>query len=187
MNKSNKLIFFIVSISIFWSSVYFMGFATENIVTDNFFVFVKAEYCNKTENIIEDIDNEHITYVRELTNPKDYDEPYTPMLLVVVDKAPDSFEKAQKYFQDKEYLFEIRYNVYVGSENFALSGDVDNDGVITASDARFALRCAVGLEEYTYEMLALMDMNWDNSVTAYDARAILRLSVGLTIWVFRKR
>lgn len=179
MNKLRKLIFFVVSISMIFCSVSFTGFAKEDVVKNYFFVFVKAEYCDEIDKVIDSIDCEYITSVRELTNHEDYTEPYTPMLLVWVNNNTDSFEKAQEYFQDKEYLFEIRYDVYVGSENFALSGDVDNDGVITASDARFTLRCAVGLEEYTYEMLVAMDMNLDNSVTAYDARAILRLSVGL--------
>ncbi len=55
----------------------------------------------------------------------------------------------------------------------------DKDGCITAKDARFVLRCSVGLEEYTDEALKAMDMNSDNSVTASDARCILRIFVGL--------
>ena len=64
----------------------------------------------------------------------------------------------------------------------ALAGDVDGDGVLTASDARLALRASVGLESYypgSYEFEAA---NTDNSgsVTAADARAILRAAVGIS-------
>ncbi len=60
-------------------------------------------------------------------------------------------------------------------------GDVDGDGSITASDARLALRCAVGLEGYAKtspEFLAA-DVDFDETVTAGDARSILRAAVGL--------
>lgn len=60
-------------------------------------------------------------------------------------------------------------------------GDVDNDGDITASDARLALRRAVDLETYpvgSREFLAC-DVDKDNLVTAADARVILRAAVGL--------
>ena len=60
-------------------------------------------------------------------------------------------------------------------------GDVDNDGKITASDARLALRRAVNLETFeegTREFLAC-DVTKDNKVAADDARVILRAAVGL--------
>lgn len=60
-------------------------------------------------------------------------------------------------------------------------GDVDADKDITASDARLALRRAVGLEKYaegSAEFLAC-DVTKDGSVTAEDARIILRIAVKL--------
>ena len=63
----------------------------------------------------------------------------------------------------------------------ATPGDVDADGKVTASDARLALRCAVGLEEYasgSAQFLAC-DVDRDDRVTASDARLILRAAVGL--------
>ena len=62
-----------------------------------------------------------------------------------------------------------------------LLGDVDKDGKITASDARLALRAAVGLEDYaagSAEFLAA-DVDRDEKLTASDARSILRAAVGL--------
>ena len=60
-------------------------------------------------------------------------------------------------------------------------GDVDNDGKVTAGDARLALRAAVGLESYaegSAEFKAA-DADHDNKLTASDARLILRAAVGL--------
>ena len=68
----------------------------------------------------------------------------------------------------------------VSAANYRL-GDVDNDGAVTAADARLALRKSVGLEYFvagSREFLAC-DVDCDNTVTAADARVILRVSVGL--------
>ena len=62
-----------------------------------------------------------------------------------------------------------------------MPGDVDLDASVTSSDARLALRRAVGLENYkedSTEYLAA-DVDMDGSVTAADARLILRAAVGL--------
>lgn len=62
-----------------------------------------------------------------------------------------------------------------------IAGDPDNDFVVTASDARFALRLSVGLEECEKEsdQFKACDADGDGTVTAADARIILRVSVGL--------
>ena len=60
-----------------------------------------------------------------------------------------------------------------------LGGDVDNDGTITASDARFVLRTSVGLEKVNQTQALIADVDFDNMITASDARLILRMSVGL--------
>ena len=62
-----------------------------------------------------------------------------------------------------------------------LPGDVDNDGRITAADARLALRRAVDLETYaegTPDFIAC-DIDKDGKATAGDARIILRIAVDL--------
>ena len=65
----------------------------------------------------------------------------------------------------------------------SLPGDVDNSGHIDSSDARTALRAAVGLEEYSESSkeFIVLDINSDGEITADDARLILRISVGLPI------
>lgn len=63
----------------------------------------------------------------------------------------------------------------------AEKGDVDGDGSITASDARIALRMAVGLDTVTDELKLLADYDESGTVDASDARILLRLSVGLSV------
>ena len=58
-------------------------------------------------------------------------------------------------------------------------GDVDRDGKVTASDARLALRAAVGLETFDDETTDIADADRDEKITASDARLILRAAVGL--------
>ncbi|MCH5198775.1 MAG: hypothetical protein J1E34_07710, partial [Oscillospiraceae bacterium] len=62
-----------------------------------------------------------------------------------------------------------------------IAGDTDNDFEVTAADARFTLRLAVGLEECNKDsdQFKAADADGDGTVTASDARAILRVSVGL--------
>ena len=60
-----------------------------------------------------------------------------------------------------------------------IKGDIDGDGKVTASDARLALRAAVGLEVLDAEQIEAGDMDDDGKITSSDARDILRKSVGL--------
>lgn len=58
-------------------------------------------------------------------------------------------------------------------------GDVNGDAVITAADARLALRYSAQLEVLLPVQLTAADVNSDNTVTASDARTILRISANL--------
>ena len=58
-------------------------------------------------------------------------------------------------------------------------GDFDENGYVNATDARFILRRAVGLDEYIYMPLFYCDMDYDGEITAADARLVLRTAVGL--------
>ena len=60
-----------------------------------------------------------------------------------------------------------------------VTGDVNGDGKLTASDARAALRMSAKLETYTPEQFAAADVNGDGKLTASDARIILRVSAKL--------
>lgn len=58
-------------------------------------------------------------------------------------------------------------------------GDVDENGTLTAADARLALRASVGLENLTPAQITAADADFSGDITAADARLILRASVGL--------
>ncbi len=57
--------------------------------------------------------------------------------------------------------------------------DANMNGSISAADARFLLRCSVGLETANAVQRYLGDINKDNVISAADARSALRRSVGL--------
>lgn len=83
-----------------------------------------------------------------------------------------------KWISEKEVENALRAEreKYMVEKHF---GDIDNDGKITAADARFVLRYSVGLEEFSYELLKRVDYYNTDTVTALNARTTLRLSVGL--------
>ena len=59
-------------------------------------------------------------------------------------------------------------------------GDADSDGETTVADARFALRCSVGLEKEINPQAKLAVKCTDGAdITPSDARMLLRISVGL--------
>ena len=74
-------------------------------------------------------------------------------------------------------------------ETYFTPGDIDNDGTVTAADARIALRASVGIftdGDKTYDFsessrtLLIADRDKNGAVEASDARSILRAAVGLT-------
>lgn len=67
------------------------------------------------------------------------------------------------------------------SANAYIPGDTDNDFIVTAADARFALRLSVELEKCDKgsDQYKASDADNDGTITASDARKILRVSVGL--------
>jgi uncharacterized protein YkwD len=65
------------------------------------------------------------------------------------------------------------------STSTAETGDINNDGKISASDARLVLRAAAKLEHFNSEQTQAADVNGDNKITASDARKILRVSAKL--------
>ncbi len=65
-----------------------------------------------------------------------------------------------------------------------LKGDINNDGQVTAIDARYILRYVVGLETLSDNQLKAADMDKNDSVTAIDARFILRQVAGLSNGIY---
>ncbi len=67
----------------------------------------------------------------------------------------------------------------VGCMEIVILGDVDGDGIITAGDARMALRASVGLDVLNAARQKAADTDTSNTIAASDAREILRAAVGL--------
>lgn len=63
--------------------------------------------------------------------------------------------------------------------SFALSGDVNTDGDVTAVDARLILRFSAGLGSFTDAEKDIADINRDGKANAIDARLALRISAKL--------
>ena len=63
--------------------------------------------------------------------------------------------------------------------NSSLPGDIDNNGKLTAADARLALRASVGLEDFPADSRSFTaaDVDRSGTITAADARLILRAVV----------
>lgn len=61
-----------------------------------------------------------------------------------------------------------------------LNGDVDNDGRVSASDARLTLRAGAGIEKLSPLAADAADVNGDGRITAKDARSILRYAARLS-------
>ncbi len=60
-------------------------------------------------------------------------------------------------------------------------GDLNNDGQITAVDARWALQAASGTRPLSDEQIQIADVNGDGQVTAVDARWILQAASGTRV------
>lgn len=70
--------------------------------------------------------------------------------------------------------------VFVSAESkTTYVGDVNDDGKVTASDARSILRHAARLELISDNLLSRADADKNNDVTAADARIVLRMAAGL--------
>lgn len=67
----------------------------------------------------------------------------------------------------------------VAEEPGYLKGDINEDGKVTAVDARIALRAALKLEQLTDQQIKAADIDKNGKVTAADARLIMRISLGL--------
>jgi|GEM_PF-5782952 len=77
----------------------------------------------------------------------------------------------------------LAFNVFVlirtNGSGAVLFGDVNGDGVISASDAVLAAQHAVGLITLTSSQITKADVSDDGSVTAYDAALIAERAAGL--------
>ena len=88
----------------------------------------------------------------------------------------------EELLKDRVILITYRCTVEITDFNFTPRwfGDINDDGYVTASDARLALRHAVDLEKINYSGDRIYaDVNFDGEINSADAREIMRLAVGL--------
>ena len=55
-------------------------------------------------------------------------------------------------------------------------GDINNDGKVSAIDARNVLQYVAGIKTFDSRQLKCADVNNDGKITAYDARMILQIA-----------
>ena len=85
-----------------------------------------------------------------------------------------------QYMSYSEYSQKLSPYTTPGDEfNEKKPGDVDLSGAVDSTDARAALRIAVGLDAATKEIKIIADVDGTGTVDATDARLILRYAVGL--------
>lgn len=93
------------------------------------------------------------------------------------------FENIKEVFVMKKFSFVIRIIAVVLclciTVSAAYFGDINNDGAITAADARTILRAAARIDVLDAEQKRLADANGDGHVNASDARTALRMSAKL--------
>ncbi len=70
-------------------------------------------------------------------------------------------------------------STYSNAEDDRVIGDADNNGKVTAADARIALRVSANLASIDPLSQGLIDLDGDGKVTAAEARKILRASARL--------
>lgn len=99
--------------------------------------------------------------------------------LLFNDSNTRQYAEVYCYKNSAGHTYAINNNIAIAGILNAL-GDFDNDGVITASDARSYLRLAAKLlDNVSYATIEAGDIDGDGKVTASDARTVLRLSVGI--------
>lgn len=79
----------------------------------------------------------------------------------------------------KEYTCTVTQGKITVVNSSAVAGDANEDGKITAIDARLILQHVAGINLLSASQLAYIDMNDDGNVTAVDARMVLQKVAGL--------
>lgn len=72
------------------------------------------------------------------------------------------------------------YAAQFPEETLIMMGDVNSDGIVTADDARIALRISAGIENINDINMLRIDTDANGEITAADARNILRKSASLS-------
>lgn len=106
-----------------------------------------------------------------------YTDPWSEHSYILIEEKPATYTSSGH----KKYQCSVCNNIKHEDIPILTSskGDVNQDGKITASDARLALRASAGLETLASEKKSIADMDSNGKITASDARKILRIAAGL--------
>ncbi len=175
MQKLKRGIAILITVFIL-STVFIVPAYASEITQDG----LKAEIILEKDNYSK---NEEIPVKIVVTNTNDYDvqnvsiEGVIPKGLTLVN---DTATKSADLLQAGATL-ELTYILKSSdtANNSYKLGDVNDDGDITATDARLALRISAQLEEPTDIQIKASDTDNNGKVTASDARKILRVSAKL--------
>ena len=98
---------------------------------------------------------------------------------IAVNVFPDEERKIFSYSYGRDEGYIVGFDYENGDLAVKRLGDMDEDGIIAATDARIALRASAKIETLSAENRVLADVDYDSKVTAVDARTILRVSAKL--------
>lgn len=89
------------------------------------------------------------------------------------------FAEDSAYIGTGYYLNYQTVDGLVTNYTIIVTGDIDSDGKVTASDARKILRGSAGLETLENEYKSAADVNKDGKISAADARTTLRVAANI--------
>lgn len=109
----------------------------------------------------------------------------THMSITFMFQQPDgTYSSKMPYFdvdfEEKGIIYNVTTEYSAIDFTVRQMGDADNNGKISAADARIVLRAAAKLEELSEDSVKFCDITRDGKVMSGDAREILRASAGLT-------
>ena len=83
--------------------------------------------------------------------------------------------------EDKEVIDKLEFGEgLVTNYTVSVTGDMDSDGKVSASDARLVLRAAARIENPEGAFFTAADVNLDGKITAADARKTLLVAANMT-------
>lgn len=161
--------------------------ASEDYSYGYFMAVIKPEFSSDLEKTVSSLSFYNVESIDIISEP---DSSQGALVIWLTTDTKEGFDEAYEHFGKEECVDRLIKDVLCGDTEepteeeimkaaYLAPFDTDGDGNVTASDARFVLRAAVGLEELTENQEKALGLKKDEDVSADDARKVLRASVGL--------
>lgn len=161
--------------------------ASEDYSYGYFMAVIKPEFSSDLEKTVSSLSFYNVESIDIISEP---DSSPGALVIWLTTDTKEGFDEAYEHFGKEECVDRLIKDVFCGDTDDPAGEetagktdlglyDTDGDGRVTASDARFVLRAAVGLEKLTEEQKKALGLEKDADVSAADARKVLRASVGL--------